>query len=248
MSLGTAKFYFKKSMKAVAIHTSTAEEWAFFQYPLLTLTVTILLSVGQYEIKCSFNIIYYLLCSFWLPVYFRWTLPLLSCIPYHFVFRSSPLEILIPVLSLYSAVVDVPQTCFLSQAWLIIQHCFTYFIAQIVPALFFESSFSWLLFPFATSLSFGDFFLARPFFLHPFFLHYKIFYAYLVYFLYQYYNQPFLQGALVTSIENSSRNHDLRMLGLLIATGLSLLLSLLSWQIKETYLISYKQTNKYFYL
>ena len=75
-----------------------------------------------------------------------------------------------------------------------------------------------------------------------------MFYAYLVYFLYQYYNQPFLQGALVTSIENSSRNHDLRMLGLLIATGLSLLLSLLSWQIKETYLISYKQTNKYFYL
>lgn len=158
MSPGTAKFYFKKSMKAVAIHTSTAEEWAFFQYPLLTLTVTVLLSVGQYKIKCYFNIIYYLLCIFWLPVYFKWMLPLLSCIPYHFVFSCSPLESLIPVLSLYSVVVAISQTCFLSQAWLIIQHCFTYVIAQIVPALFFESSFSWLLFPFAVSLSFGDFF------------------------------------------------------------------------------------------
>ena len=50
--------------KAVAIHTSTAEEWAFVQYPLLTLTVTVLLSVGQCEIKCYFNIIYYLLGIF----------------------------------------------------------------------------------------------------------------------------------------------------------------------------------------
>ena len=63
-SKGPAKFYFKRSTKAVAIHTSTAEEWAFVQYPLLTLTVTVLLSVGQCEIKCYFNIIYYLLGIF----------------------------------------------------------------------------------------------------------------------------------------------------------------------------------------
>ena len=61
-------------------------------------------------------------------------------------------------LAVAAVVVAISETRFLSQAWLITQHCCTYFFAQIVPALFSESSFRWLLFPVAISLSFGDFF------------------------------------------------------------------------------------------
>ena len=49
----------------------------------------------------------------------------------------------------------------------------------------------------------------------------------------------------MTSIENSGMNHDLGRLALFSATGVSLLLSLLSRQIKETCL---KPPNKQIFL